>query len=149
MSAEPCLHDVEYISILLREYDASYRYIDVRGKVVLDIGADFGTSAFWFIAQGAQKVIAYDTYQNRIVHPKIEWHGKWNGEFVPADVLKIDCEGCECLASPSFFEKYREAYIAIHEFAPCFNSLFPYLNSTCHKIFVTEDGKETMFLCRK
>ena len=37
------------------EYPDAYRYIDVKDKIVLDIGVDIGTSAKWFINQGAKK----------------------------------------------------------------------------------------------
>ena len=42
------------------EYPDAYKYIDVKDKIVLDIGADIGTSAKWFINQGAKKVICYN-----------------------------------------------------------------------------------------
>ena len=48
------------------EYPDAYRYIDVKDKVVLDIGADIGTSAKWFINQGAKKVICYSLDMQKI-----------------------------------------------------------------------------------
>ena len=34
--------------------------IDVKDRVVVDIGADWGSSSLYFLARGARKVIAFD-----------------------------------------------------------------------------------------
>jgi hypothetical protein len=128
------------------EYPLSYKYIDVKDKIVLDIGADIGTSAKWFIEHGASKVIAYSLDLQEIFDDKIEWHFEWHGEYIKADVLKIDCEGCECMLTQNMIEKYKEWYIAIHKFAFCYYAMKKYLKSVGKLVYVTPDKKERMYV---
>ena len=127
------------------EYSQSYVSIDVNGKTVLDIGGDFGSSAVWFLRHGAKKVIVYTRDEPLLFDDRIEYHGAWNGEYVPADVLKIDCEGCECLLSRELIEKYEHYYIAAHIFAPCFEAMVEYLGERAKVVFTTKDGVEVMY----
>lgn len=127
------------------EYSQSYVSINVKDKVVLDIGGDFGSSAVWFLRRGAKKVIVYTRDEPLLFDDRIEYHGSWNGEYVPADVLKIDCEGCECLLSRELIEKYDHYYIATHIFAPCFDAMTEYLREHAKVVFTTKDGIEIMY----
>ncbi len=127
------------------EYPDAYRYIDVKDKVVLDIGADIGTSAKWFINQGAKKVICYSLDMQKIFDDKIEWHFEWHGEYVFAQVLKIDCEGCECMLTPELINRYPEWYIAIHTFSKCYNEMKKYIKRMGKLVYVTPDKKEKMY----
>lgn len=127
------------------EYPLSYKYIDVKDKIVLDIGADIGTSAKWFIEQGASKVIAYSLDLQEIFDDKIEWHFEWNGEYVFAQVLKIDCEGCECMLTPELINRYPEWYIAIHTFSKCYNEMKKYIKRIGKLVYVTPDKKERLY----
>jgi len=97
----------------------SYAKLDIyKGKTILDIGADFGLSPFFFIQMGAKRVIAYSPLRQRkwLKHPDIEWHrGYWQGEYIKADILKIDCEGCEYIHPVEWYMKnYNELLYAIH-----------------------------------
>ena len=127
------------------EYSQSYTSIDVNGKIVLDIGGDVGSSAIWFLRQGASKVIVYTLDEPVLFDSRIEYHGAWNGEYVPADVLKIDCEGCECYLSPDLIEKYDHYYIATHVFAPCFDNITEYLRGKAKVVYTTSDHIEIMY----
>ena len=49
-------------------YDSMYGSLDYRDAVVLDIGADFGSTARFFFERGAKRVVSLD-----IVPPKEEW----------------------------------------------------------------------------
>ena len=135
----------EEIISYINEYLQSYKFIDVKNKIVLDIGSDIGTSPFYFLSQGAIKVIAYSLNTQRIFDERIDWHTKWNGEYVQADILKIDCEGCECLLTKELIEKYNEWYIAIHIWSGCFNSMKEYLEQKGKLVFITKDKKEYMY----
>ena len=132
------------------EYPRSYSYIDVRGKVVVDVGADIGTSPLWFLSQGAAKVIAFSLEKQdpRFADPRVEWRGRWNGERVEGDVFKIDCEGCECMISEGFLESYEAAYVAFHEWSPC-RWLEEFLKSKGRLVFTTPDGKERMYVLER
>lgn len=89
-----------------------YGSLDYTGKVVLDIGADYGTTARFFLERGAAEVI--------VSEKNPEWVEKLE-EFADADpriwvtgtvsrpdaeellwiynpdIVKLDCEGCEGL----------------------------------------------------
>ena len=58
------IKDLAYDSYVLREnfFDGQYDFLDVKGKVVLDIGANIGDTALLFACKGAKKVIAYEPY---------------------------------------------------------------------------------------
>lgn len=116
--------------------EKEYGSLNYKDKVVLDIGADYGCTPEFFLSRGAKRVIAVEAdpfYYNRLV----EWAetinktetivacingmtaGNLQGllnpaatDFIP-QIVKIDCEGCEC----EFFRlnddvlKIPEAYI--------------------------------------
>ena len=130
----------------LNEYRKAYITIDVKDKIILDIGADVGTSAFYFLTLGAKKIICYSLENQKIFDEKIEWHGKWYGEYTYADILKIDCEGCECMLTKEIIEKYNEWYIAIHIWSNCFNDMEKYLQNNGKLVFVTPDNKEFLYV---
>ena len=92
-------------------YDVHYGYIDWKGKVVLDCGADYGSTAKHFLEHGAAKIIAVE-YDDQYWGALIALSKKEN--VVPlqrflstaqdfetlldeyqVDVVKSDCEGCE------------------------------------------------------
>lgn len=93
-------------------YKSMYAITNLKGKVILDIGADWGSTPHFFISQGAKQVIAVEgneKYYKRMkenfrddprVIPKfiyiIEARDieKLIKEHSP-DIVKIDCEGCE------------------------------------------------------
>ncbi len=41
-------------------YDWSYRYLDVKNKIILEFGADIGSSASWFLRHGARNVYSVE-----------------------------------------------------------------------------------------
>jgi hypothetical protein len=137
--------DKKEINSYKREYPLAYTTIDVTNKVILDIGADVGTSAQWFLKHNAKKVICFSMNEQMIFDNRIEWNGKWQGEYVKADVLKIDCEGCECKLTERMIEKYNEWYIAIHTFSKCFDNMMKYLDTKGKVVFITEDFYEYLY----
>jgi len=124
-----------------QEYAKAYSYFDVKELVVLDIGADIGSSAVWFLQHGAKKVICYSLEQQGFFDERIEWHGEWNGEYIPADLLKMDCEGCECKLSIELLNRYKYYYVAIHTGTPCFEMLKAYLDKNAVQVFTTTSSE--------
>lgn len=135
----------EQVFSYMNEYFKSYSVIDVKGKTVIDIGADVGTSAFYFLCKGANLVIAYSLEPQKIFDDKLVWRKDWKGEYIEGDVFKIDCEGCECLLTKDIIERYPEWYIAIHTFSNCFNPMKEYLETHGQLVFITPDKKEYLY----
>ena len=103
----------EFLELLpLDNYERDYGFVDYRGKVVLDIGADYGTTAAYFLRRGAASVVAvegdeqYFTLLQKNVGevPEVTPINCWISSphdfenlimtYRP-DILKADCEGCE------------------------------------------------------
>ena len=111
-------------------YDAEYGLLDYRGKRVLDIGADYGSTAQFFLWSGAEKVIAVESnkrFYNRLVKNSqriagivpVYLHIKNPQEvaslivkFMP-HIIKVDCEGCEVhlLNVPDWVFGIPESYV--------------------------------------
>ena len=146
------------LPLTLEDFESHYGYLDVKGKVVADVGAYLGETAVMFARMGARWVHAYEPVYykyamrnlelNNITNAAVHPYGVWTeedvfhinlggaasglavGEFkievkpvenVIADVVKIDCEGCEwsLLALPcSTIRKAEEYAIEIHGPAP-------------------------------
>ena len=91
-------------------YDQQYPH-DYEGKIVLDVGADWGSTAEYFLSHGALKVVAVEANQAHYddlvkntagmpvtpIQCNVSGHSDWErliNTHAP-DVVKADCEGCE------------------------------------------------------
>jgi hypothetical protein len=103
-------------NFILKQYDNDYIRFDVKGKSVIDIGANVGDTALYFTLSGASHVYAYEMNPDycRLIDKNIALN-KLKGRITPINkrcgggtveealkkykigkaVLKIDCEGCE------------------------------------------------------
>ena len=121
------------------ECERFYSDLDVAGKVVIDVGCDFGTTPIYFLRKGALKVVGLSKdkryfhdpdyiHINVDEHPDIlptlinrmkEMHfmGRYYflsyGEQNPI-ILKSDCEGCEWNFTPEFIQTFYDWIIAVH-----------------------------------
>ena len=96
----------------LEDYEAHWGFVDWRGKRVLDLGADYGSTAYFFLQKGASRVVAVEcdpgwyarleklaevlpgiTPVRRFVKTPDDLKELFTGYDV--DIAKIDCEGCE------------------------------------------------------
>jgi len=96
----------------LEDYDPQYGKISYVGMRVLDVGADYGSTADYFLRRGAREVIAVEA--NEYYYNILCENAKEVAGIVPVfmsvstgadascllqeykpDVLKVDCEGCE------------------------------------------------------
>ena len=100
------------VDLLVNELcDMSFNYlpVDIRGKVVLDVGAGEGESALFFLAHGAKKVVCVEAnplyFKNLIINSKRfsivpvckPFCVEMLNDFI-FDFLKVDIEGYEeCL----------------------------------------------------
>jgi len=119
------------------DFDDTWGFLDVEGKVVLDLGADYGSTAAFFLNKGAVKVICVESYENdygRLAilarsNPRIEAFEnhlsdagdfeKYVGLYQP-DVCKIDVEGAEAHllnVRPCVLRRVGQFGIEIHNLA--------------------------------
>ncbi len=106
-------------------YDFFYGRLDYKDKVVVDVGADWGSTAEWFLERGAAKVICIDNnvaYLNRIkqhfgadprigiYHLNMVSKQAWVNLITECrpDILKSDCEGGE-----DYLDGVSESVLAI------------------------------------
>jgi SAM-dependent methyltransferase len=79
----------------------------LKGKTVLDVGAGYGETAFFYLEHGASKIICVepDTKASSVLRENAR-SNNWDVEIVPKefdlgilnekfDFMKMDCEGCE------------------------------------------------------
>ena len=120
------LEETEYYD----EFDKYYKTLDVKGKVVFDIGSDIGASPMYFINNGANTVIGFSREKqyfsnmryhhiNTIERPDVfsktvERIKRMKEVFDAPIVLKSDCEGCEWEISKEFIEEFEDWIIAVH-----------------------------------
>ncbi len=141
------------------EYPYAYRTIDFRNRQVLMIGGDCGSSALYFIIQGASRVITYEKeeklrklFGEKVCHDfgicnRVEVHGEWKGDEYPkADVFIMDCEGCEDDLEVHRLSQYSQWCVAIHDWAKKRVELLRAFAGNTFT-FVSDDGREIM-LCR-
>lgn len=94
------------------DYTSHWKYCNLKNKVVLDLGADFGSTANFFLRNGAKKVIAVEGNRelgkmlrnnfrkSKKVVPIVDWIDspqkilRLIKKYKP-DVVKCDIEGAE------------------------------------------------------
>ena len=92
------------------DYDEMYGSVDYEGAAVLDVGADHGSTAQYFLERGAKFVYASErdsTLRERLVEyaatePRVAVLPEATAGLLPfwmdqvrPEVVKFDCEGCE------------------------------------------------------
>lgn len=94
------------------DYEKEYGLLDFKDKTVLDIGADYGSTACYFLGKGAKRVIAVEGnpqfFQELLANTKDDERVQPISLYVKTgshlenllqthkpDITKIDCEGCE------------------------------------------------------
>ena len=109
------------------DYLWSYSSINWKRKIVLDIGADIGSSALFFLMHGADYVYLLEkdqeyrtTYESiKQKYPILENSTMLNSlADMPhnVDVLKMDCEGCEIsLLTEELLNKSMEFVVGLHK----------------------------------
>lgn len=99
--------------------------VDIRGKSVVDIGCDWGSTPICWRANGASKVIGFEANPKSVKwlarlreEPWFDFRGLWTGDYPDADVLKMDCEGCEASLDISKLNRYGLWFVATHKQKP-------------------------------
>lgn len=112
-----------------RDYIWSYGSFNFYGKTIVDVGADIGSSAIYFLSKSAKKVYLLENNQEYIntyyrlkessQHPLLSHTtqitaGQLNN--IHADILKMDCEGCEQhLLTEPLLKRFPEWVIGLHK----------------------------------
>ena len=110
------------------DYIWSYGSMDWHNKSVLDIGADIGSSAIFFLSRGAKYVYLVEkeqAYKKTYEELKQKYPILKNTYMVSSlvsanssyfDVLKMDCEGCELsLLTEELLNKSNEFVVGLHK----------------------------------
>jgi hypothetical protein len=133
------------------DFAKDYGTLDYTNAVVLDIGADFGSSPAFFLSKGAKHVIACEC--DPAWYQRLEEWAKGQpvtvvGEVTPenigtlveqADVVKVDCEGCEAMLPtlPAATLKGPRAWVLETHTVPLYDTLtqlFKRLGYTVHLV---------------
>ena len=116
------------------DYDKHWGHTSFKGKTVLDIGADYGSTAYYFLKHGAKRVVAVEG-DKRFISKLRKNYGrsqnvtcvnKWVScardievlvrKFKP-DIIKVDIEGSESHilgVSPTVLCSVPEWLIEVH-----------------------------------
>jgi len=101
-----------------------YGILDVKDRIVIDIGSSIGDSPIYFAMRGAKKVYGYEINLGRLEESirnivingfsdRIEVYPKhYDGKV--GDVLKMDCEGCEYNFDWVRFGSFKEIILEYH-----------------------------------
>ncbi|ATY46481.1 SAM-dependent methyltransferase [Sulfolobus ellipsoid virus 1] len=132
------------------EQDIAYGLMDFKGKTLLNIGADCGTTVYYAYLKGIKHVIAYEKDPNLRKYlysfPFVDVRGEWVNQYDNADLLIMDCEGCEVFLDLSQLNKYSQYCIAIHSWIPNFRDFLLKFRGN-RLTYVTPDLKEFV-LCK-
>ena len=110
-----------------KEYSRYYSSINYKNKIVVDWGADIGSSAIYFLSKGASKVYCYEIDKNKIKKfnvvkgmPEFKQFDlsnriKYNPSKAKGDILKMDIEGSEAeVLSEKYIDHFSKFIIALH-----------------------------------
>ena len=93
-------------------YEEHWAYTSFKGKTILDLGADWGSTAEWFLMKGARRVTAVEGNPNYYQQlrenfkedPRVETVHRWIDSpedlqellvKYPTEIVKVDIEGAE------------------------------------------------------
>jgi len=149
------------------DYNLHWNFTSFKDKVVLDLGADWGSTAKFFLEKGAHKVIAVEADKSRI--RKLAYLYRKDDRVVPVygfikdssqidaliehyspDLAKVDIEGWEkCLPQAHNISKVREWLIEAHT-PQIYSMLYNFFKTLGYKVEVYDYVNGLKILhCRK
>lgn len=116
------------------DFNEFWGFVDFQNKVILDIGADYGSTAYFFLQQGAAHIVCVECYKNHAMplldyaerEPRVEAFMKRISQaqdYVELlqkyqfDLAKVDGEGCEAYlldVEDKLFSTVPEYVIELH-----------------------------------
>ena len=119
----------DYLFMMLTEWGLWRRYylpkFSLQGKVVLDVGAGCGETAYFYFKHGASKVICVESNEEALANLRRNCsRNNWNVEILDHpfelgdinreyDFMKVDCEGGEVVLLSSERD-LRQCVIEVH-----------------------------------
>jgi hypothetical protein len=108
----------------LEQCRKEYGGLNVKGKTVVDMGCDWGSSVVYWWMNGAEKIIGFESnplYLKMLrALPKkrvpLDFRGPWDGEYPDGDVLKVDIEGAESKFDLPQLDRYDQWAFAVHRY---------------------------------
>ena len=98
-----------------------YVGLDLKGREVLDIGSDYGTTPMYFLNHGAMVVRGFSFDAPKFFHPDylhyMYWDAKTIMQLFPSlyySVLKMDCEGMEWDFTSEWISSFHDWIICLH-----------------------------------
>jgi hypothetical protein len=79
------------------DYDRHWNFTTFKNKVVLDLGADYGSTAYYFLRKGASKVVAVEG--DTVLASKLKANSKKFDKIVPIETFIDSSEKIEKLIS--------------------------------------------------
>jgi hypothetical protein len=136
------------------DYARMYGSVDYSDAVVLDIGADYGTTAEWFLGRGARHVFVSERTEEwveklralalkdarvTVIAPLSEENAADTLRLTDPDIAKIDCEKCErfLLSVPADLLRRPRAWLMETHTGPlyeAFGALFGSLGYTVRTV---------------
>ncbi len=109
------------------EYCRFYSTLNYKNKVVVDYGADIGSSAIYFLSKGAKQVIGIEKDKKAINASKKLSFNKYSfktkfyytlKKYPKGDILKIDIEGAEAdILTDNYLKEFKQFAIGLHPHA--------------------------------
>ena len=128
------------------EYCLFYAPLNYKNKVVVDYGADIGSSAIYFLSKGATKVIGIEIDKKAKNISKNLKFNEFNFKNAFAyttqkhpkgDILKMDIEGAEKdILTKEYLKTFQQFAIGLHPFA-----YTTYFYNKLEKIILNLGGK--------
>ena len=79
------------------DYDQHWNFTTFKNKVILDLGADYGSTAYYFLRKGASKVVAVEG--DTVLASKLKTNSKKFDKIVPIETFIDSSEKIEKLIS--------------------------------------------------
>jgi len=119
------------------DFEKTWGFLDCADKVIVDIGADYGSTPYFFLQKRAKRVIAIESFQ--LDYDALAAYAEQEPRVIAIfkhvsnakdykdliicfqpDIMKIDCEGCEAYLldlDDRWFAQVPEYAIELHNLA--------------------------------
>jgi ribosomal protein L21E len=129
------------------EYCRFYSTLNYKNKVVVDYGADIGSSAIYFLSKGAKQVIGIEIDKKAVDTSKKLSFNEFNFKIKftytlkkhpKGDILKMDIEGAEKdILTEEYLKGFKQFVIGLHPHA-----YSVYTFNTLENLLIRHGGKK-------